>query len=520
MTLKQKQTLEAQLWDIANNLRGSMDASTFKDYCLGLIFYKYLSEKLHLFVNNEVLAVDELDFAQLTEEDYYDELEAVKVECLDQLGYYLAPNELFSNLVARGKTKEFILTDLQNILQNIERSTMGTESQDDFDHLFESLDLTSNNLGKTAEQRNIQIISILTNLNKIDFQLGEVDSDVLGDAYEYLIGQFASNAGKKAGEFYTPQGPAKILAKIVAIGKDQLKSVYDPTCGSGSLLLRVAREVKQVADFYGQEKNPTTYNLARMNMILHGVHYKNFDIKCEDTLMHPQHLGKKFEAIVANPPFSLDWVGEDSTTLTTDDRFAPYGQLAPKSKADFAFIQHMLHHLSDTGTMAIVLPHGVLFRGGAEGNIRKFLVKNKNWLDAVIGLPAKLFYGTGIPSCILVFKKCRTAPDNILFVDASQHFEKRGNQNYLREEDITKIIETYEARKSEEKYSRVVPITEIKENDYNLNIPRYVDTFEADPEVDLAAVSQELERLKHESLKLDNTIHNFCNQLDIIGAPV
>jgi type I restriction enzyme M protein len=278
----------------------------------------------------------------------------------------------------------FILEDLQKILTNIQLSTMGTDSEEDFDDLFSDMDLNSNKLGQKPEQRNELIAKVLFHLDKIDFKLENTELDVLGDAYEYLIGQFASGAGKKAGEFYTPQEVSKILAKIVTTGKQKLKSVYDPTCGSGSLLLRVAKEVKEVNNFYGQEMNRTTYNLARMNMILHGVHYRKFDIKQEDTLEHPQHLNDlPFEAIVANPPFSAEWSA--NPLFTSDDRFSQYGRLAPGGKADFAFVCHMIHHLAENGTMAVVLPHGVLYRGGAELHIRKYLIENRNYLDAVIG---------------------------------------------------------------------------------------------------------------------------------------
>ena len=334
-------------------------------------------------------------------------------------------------------------------------------------------------------------------LDEIDFKLEHTELDVLGDAYEYLIGQFASGAGKKAGEFYTPQEVSKILAKIVTTGKNRLKSVYDPTCGSGSLLLRVAREVKDVNNFYGQEMNRTTYNLARMNMILHGVHHLKFDIKQEDTLEHPQHLNDMpFEAIVANPPFSANWSA--NPLFLNDDRFSQYGKLAPAGKADFAFVQHMIYHLAENGTMAIVLPHGVLFRGAAELHIRKYLIEQKNYLDAVIGLPADIFYGTSIPTCILVFKKCKEDPDHILFIDASKEIEKVKNQNMLREAHITKIVETYRSRTVIEKYSHLATLKEVADNDYNLNIPRYVDTFEEEEEIDIQSVMQEILDLREE----------------------
>ena len=303
------------------------------------------------------------------------------------------------------------------------------------------------------------------------------------------------------------------MAQLVIQGKDKLKSVYDPTCGSGSLLLRVAKEVGEVSSFYGQEMNPTTYNLCRMNMIMHDVHYKRFDIKNEDTLGKPQHEDMRFEAIVANPPFSANW--NANPLFMSDDRFSAYGRLAPKSKADFAFVQHMIHQLADNGTMAVVLPHGVLFRGAAEGHIRKYLIEDRNYLDAVIGLPANIFYGTSIPTCILVMKKERANKDNILFIDASQHFEKVKTQNYLREEDINLIIDTYTNRTTTDKYSYVATLQEVAENDYNLNIPRYVDTFEEEEPVDLAAVAQELKAIDTDMATTDATIADYCNQLGI-----
>jgi type I restriction enzyme M protein len=445
-------------------------------------------------------------------------IDAIREEALETLGYFLKPNELFSEIVKRGNSdiegqSNFIIEDLQKILINIQLSTMGTESEDDFDNLFEDMDLNSTKLGKTPETRNEIIAKVLSHLDKIDFKLEDTELDVLGDAYEYLIGQFASGAGKKAGEFYTPQEVSMVLAKLVTTGKSKLKSVYDPTCGSGSLLLRVAKEVKEVSDFYGQEMNRTTYNLARMNMILHGVHYRKFDIKQEDTLEHPQHLGLQFEAIVANPPFSANWSA--NPLFTSDDRFSQYGKLAPASKADFAFVQHMIHHLADNGTMALVLPHGALFRGGAEQHIRKYLIEDRNYLDAVIGLPANIFYGTSIPTCIMVFKKCKENPEDVLFIDASQHFEKVKTQNVLREEHIDKIITTYRNRTEEDKYSKRATLDEIATNDYNLNIPRYVATFEAEDSIDINAIATEIKALYSRIKDSDVVLADFCMQLNI-----
>ncbi|MBJ7538060.1 type I restriction-modification system subunit M [Marinomonas transparens] len=531
MTEDQKKKLEQKLWNIANELRGKMNADEFRDYCLGFIFYKYLSERL---VNacNDILKDEDGSptYQTLDENDdaTKDIIEALKDEVLGGLGYFLKPSELFSNLAKRGahteetdnkeqdiKVDDFILGDLQEVLNNIERSTMGTESEDDFDHLFEELDLTSSKLGRDPDARNALIAKIMLHLDSIDFAISDSESDVLGDAYEYLIGQFAAGAGKKAGEFYTPQAVSTVLAKLVTHRKSRLKSVYDPTCGSGSLLLRVAKEVGKdnIGHFYGQEMNRTTFNLARMNMILHGVHYRNFDLKQEDTLENPQHIDERFDAIVANPPFSAQWSAKK--IFESDDRFAQYGKLAPSSKADFAFVQHMLYQLDDNGTLAVVLPHGVLFRGAAEGHIRRYLIEERNWLDAVIGLPANIFFGTSIPTCILVFKKCRENPDNVLFIDASQGFDKAKNQNLLKPEHIEDIIAAYDNRLEIDKYAHVAPLSEIADNDYNLNIPRYVDTFEEEAPIDLAAVTQELKQLDKDMAELDKTIQGFCDELGI-----
>jgi len=513
-----KKNLQSRLWDIANTLRGKMGADEFRDYILGFIFYKYLSERMHLFAD-EILKNDGVKFDVIDEAspDGNEMLAAIKEESVGRLGYFLKPSELFSKLAERGgrQSDNFILEELTAVLKHIEGSTMGHDSEEDFEGLFEDLDLGSSKLGKTENQKNELIAKVLVHLDQIDFRLDDTEADVLGDAYEYLIGQFASGAGKKAGEFYTPQEVSTILAKLVTTGKTSLKNIYDPTCGSGSLLLRVAKEVEEVGGFYGQEMNPTTYNLARMNMILHGVHYQRFDLRNEDTLENPapEHADLRFEAIVANPPFSAKWSA--STIHEGDERFSAYGKLAPKTKADFAFVQHMAHHLGDGATMACVLPHGVLFRGAAEGHIRRYLIEDCNWLDAVIGLPANIFYGTGIPTCILILKKGRENPDDILFIDASQGFEKVGNQNQLRPEDIERIVTTYRDRSAAEKFSHIAPLSEVAENDYNLNIPRYVDTFEEEEPVDLAEVSAKLAALEGDIASNDTVIAGFCEELGI-----
>jgi len=525
MVEQHKKALEKQLWNIANTLRGNMSADEFRDYILGFIFYKYLSERMDIYAD-ELLKEDGIKFDGIDEstDEGKEYLAAIQEEAIDHLGYFLKPSELFHVLAQKGENGEFILEALSEVLNHIEQSTMGTASEDDFNGLFDDLDLTSNKLGKTEKAKNELISKILVHLDDIDFLHHETEIDVLGDAYEYLIGQFASGAGKKAGEFYTPPMVSKLLAKLVTIGKDKLKSVYDPTCGSGSLLLRVAKEVKEVGNYYGQESNPSTYNLARMNMILHGVHYRQFDIQQDDTLEQPHHIEKRFDAVVANPPFSAGWSA--STGFLSDERFQDYGKLAPKSKADFAFVQHMIHQLDENGTMAVVLPHGALFRGAAEGHIRKHLIKDKNYLDAVIGLPANIFYGTSIPTCILLLKKNRKHSDNILFIDASQNYGKATNQNYLRDEDLEAILEAVEHRELKDKFSYVAPVLErnageseesLEENDFNLNIPRYVDTYEEEIVEDLRVTSKKLKDIDTKLVDIDTELSAWINQLNFEG---
>lgn len=518
MSEEQKQLLQRKLWEIANLLRGKMNPDDYRDYILGFIFFKYLSEKQELYANQLLEGEEVTDFTQVTDPET---LDAIREESLIKLGYYLKPEELFAAVASKGSSKiegesTYILDDLQEILGHIEQSTMDSESQEDFEALFEDLDLTSTKLGRTVGARNEIIVKIINALDEIDFRLEDIESDVLGDAYEFLIGKFAAGAGKTAGEFYTPQQVSTILAKIVTTGKTKVKSVYDPTCGSGSLLLRVAKEA-DVSEFYGQELNRTTYNLARMNMILHDVHYRQFDIRQENTLEEPQHLEYRFEAIVANPPFSAHWKGNKNPLNSTDERFSQFGKLAPNTKADYAFVTHMYYQLADNGIMACVLPHGVLYRGAAEHVIRKYLIEELNALDAVIGLPANIFYGTSIPTCILVLKKCREANDTIMFIDASgeDHYEKVKNQNELREQDVMEIVETYRNRTEKDKYSNVVTIKEIRDNDYNLNMPRYVDTFEDEVIIDLDEVTERLKNIDEQLAEVDEEIAGYCKELNI-----
>ena len=513
MSEELQQKLRSQLWAVANALRGNMSASDFMYFSLGFIFYKYLSEKIELYAN-DILTEDGITFKDVWTGNDEELRLVVKEECIQNLGYFIEPEYLYSSIIDSISKKENILPQLERSLKKIEDSTIGQESEDDFGGLFSDIDLASPKLGKTADDKNRLISEVLVTLNGIDFGLKEAgEIDILGDAYEYMIGQFAAGAGKKAGEFYTPQEVSQILAEIVTTGKVRLRDVYDPTCGSGSLLLRTAKNGK-ADSIFGQEKNPTTFNLCRMNMLLHGVKYNDFDIQNGDTLEADAFGDRQYDAVVANPPCSADWSAAEK--FNNDDRFSKAGVLAPKSKADYAFILHMIYHLNDGGTMACVAPHGVLFRGAAEGKIRQFLIEKKNYIDAIIGLPANIFYGTSIPTCILVMKKCRKEDDNILFIDASKEFEKIKTQNKLRPEHIQKIIGTYRERKEIDKYSHCATLQEIKDNDYNLNIPRYVDTFEEEEEIDIQAVMAEIKELEAKRADLDKQINVYLKELGLI----
>lgn len=499
--------LKQQLLKITTDLRGKMNPDEFKNYILGFIFYQYLSEKMRCYAESLCQSFSSLDENSKNDFSLISEIEN---QALKDLGYFLMPEELSYNVLKRkNQAENFIIPNLIKIFSKIEQ--YGNSSS--FLNLFEDLDLNSSKLGNTEKDRNDQVVKILTYLNNIEFKLIDKNADILGDAYEFLLGEFASGAGKSGGEFYTPQAVSELLAKLVISNNVHIKNVYDPTCGSGSLLLQIKKNTKQQIEFYGQEYNRTTYNLARMNMMMHGVHHQNYHLMQGDTLENPQHLNLKFDAIVANPPYSANW-NADIEKLN-DIRFTDCGVLAPKTKADMAFLQHMLHHLTDDGVMACVLPHGVLFRGGAEGHIRKYFIDNLNALDAVIGLPANIFYGTSIPTCVLVFKKCRKHSENILFVDASKHFEKVKTQNKLLPEHIEKVVAAYVARADEAKFSRVVPLSEIVANDYNLNIPRYVDTFEAEISIDLNEVAADLRALAVRSQETDAKIAVFCHELGI-----
>jgi type I restriction enzyme M protein len=504
------------LWKIANKQRGSLSPGDYKNYSLAFVFYKDISDQMENYAN-ELLENDNIKYHELKEENK-NELEVIREESLNKLGYFLYPWELYGQLLKKTETEEdsvqypFILEKLKSTFKNIEESSFGRNSQDMFSNIFEKVDLNNSNLGETPEDKNKLIYQTMIELK--DIELSESEGDVLGDAYEYLINKFASSGGtNKAGEYYTPQPVSKLLVNLMTTNKENINSIYDPTCGSGSLLLGFRRMLDYTPNFYGQELNGETFNLARMNMIMHNVPFNKCDIQRGNTLEQPKHLFLKFDRIIANPPYSAEWTR--NPIFLQDERFSQYGVLAPQKYADFAFLQHMYYHLEDDGEMAVVLPHGVLFREGAEGKIRDFLIKEKNAIDTIIGLPENMFFGTSISTVIIVLKKCRKDTNNILFIDASNEFKKDGNKNKLTEVEINKITSTYKDRKDIDKYSKKIDINDIIDNGSNLNISRYVDTIEKEAEVDLSNISNKLNELNIKMGETSSIINNFCSELGI-----
>jgi len=531
MTKEQLSQLGKTLWAIADDLRGAMNADDFRDYMLSFLFLRYLSD------NFEAAAKKELgpDYPQLPEEerraplvvwyqDNVDDVPEFEKQMRRKMHYVIHPDYLWSSIAEQARTQD------AELLQTLERGFKYIENESfasTFQGLFSEINLNSEKLGRTPADRNKKLCTIITKIAEGIAQFS-TDSDILGDAYEYLIGQFAAGSGKKAGEFYTPQSVSTILSRIVTLDsqdpatgkKKKLNRVLDFACGSGSLLLNVRNQMGPhgIGMIYGQEKNITTYNLARMNMLLHGLKDSEFDIHHGDSLTNDWSLlgemnpAKKLQcdAVVANPPFSYRW--EPNEALGEDFRFKSHG-LAPKSAADFAFLLHGFHFLGDEGTMAIILPHGVLFRGGAEARIRTKLLKDGH-IDTVIGLPSNLFFSTGIPVCVLVLKKCKK-PDDVLFINAAEHFEKGKRQNYLRPENINTIVETYQYRMEAERYARRVSMEEIEKNDYNLNISRYVSTAQAEEEIDLSAVHTELREIEKRLTKAAETHNQYLKELGL-----
>ena len=504
--------LSSKLWAMANDLRGNMEAYEFKNYILGLLFYKELSDRTEKFVA-KLLEEDEIEFKEAWEDEEYKE--AIVDEMLIKLGYVLEPQYLFPHMLDLIRQDKFSIDYFEEAINSIIASTQGQDSEADFDGLFEDMDLKSSKLGKEIKQRSKLIGKVLQTIDSIEVDLGDTDVDVLGTAYVTLIGLFAQTAGKKGGEFYTPTNMSKLVARLATVGLTKVLNVADCACGSGSLLLQVGEYV-DVAKYYGQELTSSTYNLARMNMILHGIDYKNFSIINVDPLEDDTTFAdEKYTIQVANPPYSTKWSAD--SRFMDDDRFSLFGKLAPSSKADFAFVQHMVYHMANGDSrIAVLLPHGVLFRGGSEETIRQYLIKDLNVVDAIIGLPANCFQGTGIPVCCIVLKKERNGnSDNICFIDASGDYETGRAQNYITDEHISKIVAAYEKRENVDKYCYIASMEEIKENGYNLNISRYVDTFEHEPLIDLSKVQENISQHETELAEINRKINEIMQEYNI-----
>lgn len=493
---QEREELHRAIWAIADELRGSVDGWDFKSYVLGMMFYRYISENLTNYINEGEIEAgcEDFDYAQLSDED----AEQAREDLVKTKGFFILPSELFCNVKEKAKTDENLNMTLETVFKHIEESAKGSESEDNFSGLFDDIDVNSNKLGATVAKRNAKLVKLIEGV--ADMGLGnykENSIDAFGDAYEYLMSMYASNAGKSGGEFFTPQEVSELLTRIAVVGKTEVNKVYDPACGSGSLLLQAAKilgkeNVRQ--GFYGQEINLTTYNLCRINMFLHDIDYDKFDIAHEDTLLSPQHWDDEpFEVIVSNPPYSIKWEGDDNPVLINDPRFSPAGVLAPKSKADLAFIMHSLAWLATNGTAAIVCFPGIMYRGGAEKKIRQYLVDN-NFIDCIIQLPSNLFFGTTIATSIMVLK--RNKVDNrTLFIDASKECVKVTNNNKLTEDNIARLVAEFESRADDKHFARCVPYQEIKDNDYNLSVSSYVEQEDTREVIDIVKLNAEIAQI-------------------------
>ena len=513
---EQRAELHRKIWAIADDVRGAVDGWDFKQYVLGILFYRFISENITDFFNfaEHEDGDKEFDYSEISDEEAEQDFRANTVR---EKGFFILPSQLFKNVVKTAKDNENLNTDLANIFKAIEGSAVGFPSEDDIKGLFEDVDTTSNRLGGTVAEKNKRLTDILTGIAGINFgNFQNNDIDAFGDAYEYLISNYASNAGKSGGEFFTPQTVSKLLAKLVMDGKTKINKVYDPTCGSGSLLLQMKKQFEDhIIDdgFFGQEINMTNFNLARMNMFLHNVNYNNFSIKRGDTLLNPLHRDEKpFDAIVSNPPYSIKWIGDGDPTLINDERFAPAGKLAPKSYADYAFIMHSLAYLSSKGRAAIVCFPGIFYRKGAEKTIRQYLVDN-NFIDCIIQLPENLFFGTSIATCILVMAKNKTE-NKILFIDASKEFKKETNNNILEEKNIRIIVDEFRNRSDKKYFSRYVDRSEIVDNDYNLSVSTYVEKEDTREIIDIKVLNKEIEETVKKIDKLRASIEKIVRELE------
>ena len=515
---QERAELHRTIWQIANDLRGSVDGWDFKNYVLGFLFYRFISEDLTAHLNREEAEAGNSDFdyaCDVADDDIDDD---IRRQTIDEKGFFIYPSELFKNVVARAEEDDNLNETLSHIFKNIEGSAIGTDSESDMKGLFSDIDVNSPKLGATVSKRNELLTKIMQKIGAMNLggDLQDAKIDAFGDAYEFLMTMYASNAGKSGGEFFTPQEVAELLARIACSGKDKINKVYDPACGSGSLLLKFVKvlgadKAKQVS-FYGQEVNITTYNLCRINMFLHHVPFNMFDIQLGDTLTEPKHMAEiPFDAIVSNPPYSTRWAGDANPLLINDDRYSPAGVLAPKTKADLAFTMHMLHHLSTTGTAAIVEFPGVLYRGGAEQKIRQYLIEN-NYVDTVIQLPANLFFGVGIATCIIVLKKSK-ADNSVLFIDASEECVKDGNKNKLTDDNIQAVFSYYADRKDVEYKAKLVNCKDILANDCNLSVSSYVEQEDKREAIDIKTVNATLSELIAEGNSLNAKIDSIIKEI-------
>ena len=494
---QQRAELHKTIWAIADELRGSVDGWDFKQYVLGILFYRFISENLVDYLNKGEAEAGNVDFNYLDISD--EEAEYGREETVKEKGFFILPSELFQNVIKAARENDNLNETLETVFKNIEGSAMGTDSEKDLKGLFADVDVNSAKLGNSVPERNKKLVKLLEMINSLDFgnDFQENRIDAFGDAYEYLMNMYASNAGKSGGEYFTPQDVSELLTRITLIGRTNVNRVYDPCCGSGSLLLKFAKHLKEDKDhisFFGQEKNLTTFNLCRINMFLHDINYDKFNIALGDTLEDPAHWDDQpFDCIVSNPPYSIKWEGKNNASNINDPRFSPAGVLAPNSKADLAFTMHMLSWLATDGTAAIVEFPGVLYRGGAEAKIRKYLVSN-NFVDTIIQLPKELFFGTSIATCIIVLKKSKSTSD-ILFIDASEEYSREGTLNVLMPENIEKIISTIENREETEYFSKLVSNDKVIENDVNLSVSSYVDEKDTREVIDIDELNKEISQI-------------------------
>ena len=512
---QEREELHRAIWAIADELRGAVDGWDFKNYVLGTMFYRFISEDLTNYINqNEIEAGDtDFDYAKMSDED----AEEAREGLIEEKGFFMLPSELFCNVCANAANDENLNERLERIFNNIEGSAKGSESEADFSGLFDDFDVNSNKLGSTVAKRNERLAKLLNGVK--DMNLGDINDhsiDAFGDAYEYLMGMYASGAGKSGGEFFTPPEVSVLLTRLGTVGKKVINKAYDPACGSGSLLLKCAELLGRDAvrnGFYGQEINITTYNLCRINMFLHKIGFDKFDIACEDTLTNPQHWDEEpFELIVSNPPYSVKWVGDGDATLINDPRFAPAGVLAPKSKADMAFIMHSLSWLAANGTAAIVCFPGIMYRGGAEQKIRKYLVDN-NYVDAVIQLSGGLFFGTSIATCIMVLKKGKR-DNKVMFIDASKECIKVTNNNKLTPENIDRIVDVFAKREDVAHFSHLADYAEIAENDFNLSVSTYVEPEDTREKIDIVKLNAEIAEIVAREQVLRSEIDKIISEIE------